>query len=231
MVLPSSGTISIANINTELGLSSTATSSLNDSRLRGLARVESGTISMSNFYGKSRIYSAPNLISDPSVENNTNWSFSGSSRSSANAKFGSWSIYFPNRSGSGLNMNTQSMPTPTANHKYFGGRWLNTLGSTVTCDDLRFEWFLGDFYNGQLVFGYNQGNFSTYTLQSSIQTIPAPVAGSWNIRHFTVNQRGGDLYTDGHFIVNLTSIFGAGNEPSQSWCQTYYDFPNNRFIV
>lgn len=231
MTTPTSGIITMADINTELGNSSTATGSLNDARFRGLARVDSGTISMSNFYNKTRIISAPNLISDPSVENNTNWSFSGSSRSSTNAKFGSFSIYFPNRSGSGLNMNTQSMPTPTANHKYFGGRWLNTLGSTVTCDDLRFEWFLGDFYNGQLVFGYNQGTFSTYTLDSSIQTIPAPTAGSWIIRHFTVNQRGGDLYTDGHFIVNLTAAFGAGNEPSLAWCNTYYDFPNNRFIV
>lgn len=231
MALQSSGAISISDINTELGLSSNANSSLNDARLRGLSRVATGAISLNNFYGKSRIYSAPNLISDPSVENNTNWSFSTSSRSTTNSKFGSWSIYFPNRSGSGLNMNTQSMPTPLADNKYFGGRWLNTLGSTVTCDDLRFEWFLGDAFNRQLVFGYNQGTFSTYTLDASIQSIPAPVAGSWIIRHFTVNQRGGDLYTDGHFIVNLTAAFGAGNEPNLEWCKTYYDFPNNRFIV
>jgi hypothetical protein len=231
MPLQSSGAISISDINTELALSSNANSSLNDARLRGLARIASGSISLNNFYGKSRIYSAPNLISDPSVENGTNWSFSGTSRSTTNARFGSWSIFFPNRSGSGLNMTTQSMPTPLANNKYFGGRWLNTLGATVTCADLRFEWFLGDAFNRQLVFGANQGTFSQYTLQSSIQEIPAPVAGSWIIRHFTVNQTGGNLYTDGHFIVNLTATFGAGNEPDVNWCNTYYDFPNNRFIV
>jgi hypothetical protein len=231
MPTPASGIISVSDINTELGNSSTASGGLGDARFRGLARVDSGAISLNNFYNKSRIISAPNLISDPSVENNTNWSFSTSSRSSANSKFGSWSILFPNRSGSGLNMNTQSMTTPLANNKYFGGRWLNTLGSTITCDDLRFEWFIGDYASGQLVFGYNQGTFSTYTLDSSIQSISSVTAGSWIIRHFTVNQRGGDLYTDGHFIVNLTAIFGAGNEPSLTWCNTYYDFANNRFIV
>jgi hypothetical protein len=231
MPTPASGVISISDINTELGNASTATGGLGDARFRGLARIDSGAISLNNFYNKSRIISAPNLISDPSVENNTNWSFSTSSRSTSNPKFGSWSILFPNRSGSGLNMNTQSMPTPTANIKYFGGRYLFTAGATVSCDDLRFEWFLGDFASGQLVFGYNQGTFSTYTLDASIQSISSVTAGSWIIRHFTVNQRGGDLYTDGHFIVNLTAIFGAGNEPSIEWCKTYYDFPNNRFIV
>ena len=231
MPTPASGVISISDINTELGNSSTATGGLGDARFRGLARIDSGAIAMNNFYNKSRIISAPNIISDPSVESGGTWSHSGSSRSTTNPLFGSWSIFFPNRSGSGLNMNIQSMPTPLANNKYFGGRYLFTAGATISCDDLRFEWFLGDFFNGQLVFGANQGTFSSYTLQASIQEIPAPASGSWIIRHFTVNQRGGDLYTDGHFIVNLTAIFGAGNEPSLAWCQSYYDFPNNRFIV
>lgn len=53
MTLQSSGAISIANINTELGVASTTTRSLNDSAARTLAGVASGTISMSNFYGKS----------------------------------------------------------------------------------------------------------------------------------------------------------------------------------
>jgi hypothetical protein len=231
MPLQSSGAISISDINVELGLASGTNSSLNDARLRGLARVSSGAISLNNFYGKNRIYSATNLISDPSVENGTNWTFSGSSRSTANPRFGSWSIFFPNRSGNGLNMNTQPMPTPLANNKYFGGRWLFTEGATVTSLDVRFEWFLSDAFNSQIVFGNNQGTFSSYTLDSSIQQIPAPTAGSWQIRHFTVNQTGGNIYTDGHFIVNLTEIFGAGNEPDLTWCNTYYDFPNNRFIV
>lgn len=59
MTLNASGVISIGgstsgqSINLELGRAATATSSLGESALRTLAGVASGTISMSNFYGKS----------------------------------------------------------------------------------------------------------------------------------------------------------------------------------
>lgn len=53
MTLPASGPISFNQINVELGLSGTATGSLNDAAYRTLAGVPSGAISMSNFYGKS----------------------------------------------------------------------------------------------------------------------------------------------------------------------------------
>ena len=55
MTLPSSGAISLSNVNTEIGYSATATISMNDAAIRGLAAVASGAISMSNFYGKSNI--------------------------------------------------------------------------------------------------------------------------------------------------------------------------------
>lgn len=59
MTLATSGTMSIGgtatnrSINVELGRSATATSSLGETDLRGLAGVSSGAISMSNFYGKA----------------------------------------------------------------------------------------------------------------------------------------------------------------------------------
>ena len=59
MTLNASGTMRIGgstvgqSINLELGLSATATSGLNDSLLRALARVPSGAIALTNFYGQS----------------------------------------------------------------------------------------------------------------------------------------------------------------------------------
>lgn len=68
MTLPASGTISMSNINTEMGRASNYQFSLNDSDVRALAGVPSGTISLSNFYGKSNIhYVRPSTYSITSV--------------------------------------------------------------------------------------------------------------------------------------------------------------------
>lgn len=53
MALPSSGSISLSQVNTELGLSSTAQISLNDSAVRTLFGKASGAIAMSDGYGKA----------------------------------------------------------------------------------------------------------------------------------------------------------------------------------
>ena len=53
MPTPASGTISVSDINIELGNASNAPGGLGDSRFRGLARIDSGAISLNNFYNKS----------------------------------------------------------------------------------------------------------------------------------------------------------------------------------
>ena len=59
MALNASGPISLGgsiagqSVNLEMGVAATATRSLNDASSRGLAGVASGTISLSNFYGKA----------------------------------------------------------------------------------------------------------------------------------------------------------------------------------
>lgn len=53
MALPASGTITMAQVNTELGQGSTTSINLNQASVRSLFAVPSGTIAMSNGYGKS----------------------------------------------------------------------------------------------------------------------------------------------------------------------------------
>lgn len=55
MPLQTTGPISLSDVNTELGLSATATISLNDAAVRSLAGIASGPISLNDLYGKSAV--------------------------------------------------------------------------------------------------------------------------------------------------------------------------------
>ena len=63
MALPSSGAISVNNINVELGKAGATQGALGQTDFRTLAGVASGAISMSNFHGKANwIYRTGNLV-------------------------------------------------------------------------------------------------------------------------------------------------------------------------
>ena len=63
MTLPASGAISLYDVNIEMGVSGTATRTMNDSTTRTLFGVASGTISMSNGYGKANNFTLTATIS------------------------------------------------------------------------------------------------------------------------------------------------------------------------
>ena len=68
MALPSSGSISLGQVNVELGKSSTSTISLNDSAVRTLAGRSSGAISMGNLRGKSSFNWTNDLSYSPATK-------------------------------------------------------------------------------------------------------------------------------------------------------------------
>lgn len=59
MALPSSGSLSMSQINTELTNSSTATLNMGATTVRNLFEILSGPISFSNGYGKTRVITIP----------------------------------------------------------------------------------------------------------------------------------------------------------------------------
>ncbi len=160
-----------------------------------------------------------NLVPDSSFENR-NWTYG--QYSTAQKLYGSYSQYFPK--GAGKSQQIAVSTTPIVGHKYYGRHYLKTNGE-VTAVDCRFEWFAGDGYGLNYVFGWNQGNYPDWTMESNIVEVSAVNGTDYVCRSFVV-QGTNDLWADGLMIIDLTESFGAGNEPSKAWCDEnipYFD--------
>ena len=105
---------------------------------------------------------------------------------------------------------------PVANHKYYGAIvWRTLAGFTVS--DNRFEWWCGDGANQKMVFA-GKGNTNGNAVKlSSIQSLTTIADGTWRIRNFLVSGST-KAWTSDPILVDLTEIFGAGNEPDLAWC-------------
>lgn len=158
-----------------------------------------------------------NLIPDGDMELS---SWSGGVYDTTTKKYGSRSQHF---TASGTHVQSISIPTlPIVGHKYYGRHYLKTNGN-VTADDCRFEWYAGDGVGLNYVFGYNRGDHADWEMESAIKEVTAVNGSSYVCRSFTVNASS-DVWADGLMIIDLTSAFGAGNEPTQEWCDAHIPF-------
>ena len=113
-----------------------------------------------------------------------------------------------------------SMPTPIVGHIYYG-RVVYKSPSGFSCADGRFEYFWGDGANRHMVFSSAVGNVTNdnWSVFSNILSITEDPSngGAWNMRNFIVNGNA-VVYRKEPMVIDLTAVFGAGNEPSKEWC-------------
>jgi hypothetical protein len=113
MTLPASGAISFNAINVELGQAGTTSANINQASYRTLAGVPSGTIALSNFYGKSNQFSL--TIS----ANQTNLNLG--TYASANGWNGSSKLAATINSGVYISSNSTGTPALTVSGSFPGG--------------------------------------------------------------------------------------------------------------
>lgn len=150
MTLPSSGVISMNDVNVELDRSGTTTISLNDTNVRALAGVASGQISMSNLYGKSNVGENWSIVSAPAL------TLYGVSTDGA----GNWSS----------STTTGYAPYSTDN----GGSWVTTLRPTTVATwgaSYLAGWFLSNQSGNTRIIGTTSVSVAGTTIYNSGQIL------------------------------------------------------------
>lgn len=169
-------------------------------------------------YGDSRYATITNLVQNGSFESSDGWStWSASAIIDYATPFGSKALRL-----TGDELAQRSVQRPIVGHTYYGREYIKTDGE-VTIGDGRFEVHGGDGDGLNWVYGWNRGNFPTWTIQSNTYTIEVVNAQDYVLRTFKVGGSG-TAYIDGIMLVDLTESFGAGNEPSKDWCDENIPF-------
>ena len=217
------------SINLELGLSATATASINSTAFRTLAGVPSGQISVSNFYGKSNTYgwvaflgiSGQNVGSSPTLgdssafvdsQGNAYWRYRGDT--SANGQFSQSAIAVMNKDATLL----------TFNRPFFTGP-LGGPGFVPTA-----LWQCRTLFPSAgrfLVSGSESdlNNYPTFALDSSLNRI-SPNQGIFGVglRNVAVTPNG-TVYAarGGVGRLDASSLILNANFGVQTGLQTYYE--------
>ena len=138
----------------------------------------------------------------------------------------SGSVLFQTGTTSMLTRSTTGI-SPTGNHKYYGSVEYKVEGTSMTWADNRFEWFLNDNTNARVTFfGCPATTNFGWVKESAIVTAADTMqSGTYSIRLFTVNSTL-PWRARNPLIVDLTEMFGAGNEPTKEWCDEHIDYFN-----
>lgn len=164
-----------------------------------------------------------NLIPNPSFEQDADWA--GIVYDSTQHLYGSRSSLL-----AGTTVSSAPMPVPIVGHIYYGRNYIFSNGLDIAPADCRFEWYAGDGVGLNFVFAYNNGAHATWDMRSTRLAVEVVNAQSYVVRNFVVNAQN-PAYTDGLMIIDLTEAFGAGNEPSQAWCDANIPFFEGEYTV
>lgn len=176
-------------------------------------------------YSNLTEYSVTNLISDGSFEDGgTGWTFNQDvSIISSHQKYGSKAV----RNYHAVAWSYINSPYVNAisNHIYYASTWLYTSAFGTNKCYVDFN-LIYDGTNHWSWPGSAQYSTSVWEKKGVIRTAPNNV--DVKIR-LAVDVYGGsdavqECYGDGVLLVDLTATFGAGNEPTQAWCDTNLDY-------
>lgn len=112
----------------------------------------------------------------------------------------------------------------TSGHKYYYAVSAKTSDSTR---DTRYGLGLGS--GGGSVFEAPYIKVSTYTRKSYIRTSSS--TQNIYIGFYVPDATTTTIYCNGVLYIDLTAAFGAGNEPTQSWCDEKIPFFNGTYIL
>ena len=171
-----------------------------------------------NTYPVTIDYAENNLFKDPSFESKKSNFWTTGVFDNAYAYSGETSIRIDgvaNSSESFAYTGTENRMTLDPTHVYYisvYGYQTTKLGS-IDC-----YWPIAEPLFGSIATG-SANQWNLYSWRSGRSSFSA---GSYQLR-FDFNNKGtaGKLWLDGAKFIDLTSVFGAGNEPSKAWCDTH----------
>ena len=190
--------------------------SMSDSKLTVESQYVTGNLNIRKMTSKKYT----NMVKNGSFENGlTNWTINGSGTSwqpTTIAKLGT-KAYYRISSSSLYNYITQSVSWINGNKYYYFVHGIATTNQNLYCDVTN----RGGSIKVTVVSSYwKRGSVIFKPSFSGNNTISVNYAGTTD-----------NVIVDGIGIINLTQIFGAGNEPPISWCDKWINIYDNTYIT